>query len=139
MSTNKDKLPFLYSRATIKEVAQIAGVSVATVSRVINKNYYVSPEITDRVNKAIQECGYVPNSIARSLKSNATYLIGFIVSDIANSHLMSIARAIENVIRESNYNLLVCSTENDPGKKVYRSVPRSPYFGDRTSQYGALR
>jgi len=114
MSTNKDKHPFSYQRATIKEVAKIAGVSVATVSRVINKNYYVSPEITDRVNKAILECGYVPNSIARSLKNNTTYLIGFIVSDISNSHLMSIARAIENVIRESNYNLLVCSTENDP-------------------------
>lgn len=114
MSVSKDKHRFSYSRATIKEVAKIAGVSVATVSRVINRNYYVSPEITERVHKAIQECGYVPDSVARSLKNNTTYLIGFIVSDISNSHLMSIARSIENVIRESNYNLLVCSTENDP-------------------------
>ncbi|MFQ3621506.1 MAG: LacI family DNA-binding transcriptional regulator [Spirochaetales bacterium] len=103
-----------YKRITIKDVAQKAGVSVATVSRVINKNYYVSPEVAVRVNKAIEECGYLPDSIARSLKNNTTYLIGFIVSDISNPHLMSIARAIENVIRESNYNLLVCSTENDP-------------------------
>jgi len=102
------------SRVTIKDVARRAGVSVATVSRVINKNYYVSPEVCERVNQAILECGYRPDSVARSLKNNTTYLIGFIVSDISNSHLMSIARAIENVIRESNYNLLVCSTENDP-------------------------
>ncbi|MCX7787637.1 MAG: helix-turn-helix domain-containing protein, partial [Spirochaetes bacterium] len=68
-------------RITIKEVARRAGVSVATVSRVINKNYYVSPEISERVNQAILECGYRPDSVARSLKNNTTYLIGFIVSD----------------------------------------------------------
>ncbi|ORC37788.1 hypothetical protein B4O97_01945 [Marispirochaeta aestuarii] len=100
-------------RATIKDVARAAGVSIATVSRVINGNYYVSPRIEEKVQQAIAESGYVPNSVARSLKSNTTYLIGFIVSDISNFMLMSIARSIENVIRDNGYNLLVCSTEND--------------------------
>lgn len=101
-------------RATIKEVARTAGVSIATVSRVLNKNYYVSPAIEQKVQDAILTTGYVPDSIARTMKKNTTYLVGFIVSDISNPHLMSIARAIEDIIREHNYNLLVCSTENDP-------------------------
>ena len=101
-------------KATIKDVAKAAGVSIATVSRVINKNYYVSPEINLKVQNAIVQTGYVPDSIARTMKSNNTNLIGFIVSNISNPHMMTIARAIEKVIRESNYNLLVCSTENDP-------------------------
>jgi LacI family transcriptional regulator len=100
-------------KATIKEVAKEAGVSIATVSRVINKNYYVSPEIEEKVRSAVATTGYYPDSIARTMKSNTTHMIGFIVSDISNPHLMSIARAIEDVVRESTYNLLVCSTETD--------------------------
>ena len=100
-------------RATIKDVAKTAGVSIATVSRVVNGNYYVSPKIQQRVRDAITTTGYLPDAIARTMKSNKTHLIGFIVSDIANPHLMAIARSIENVIRESDYHLLVCSTEND--------------------------
>jgi DNA-binding LacI/PurR family transcriptional regulator len=100
-------------RATIKDVAKTADVSIATVSRVVNGNYYVSPEIQQRVRDAIAATGYLPDAIARTMKSNKTHLIGFIVSDIANPHLMTIARSIENVIRDSDYHLLVCSTEND--------------------------
>jgi DNA-binding LacI/PurR family transcriptional regulator len=55
-------------RATIKEVARTAGVSIATVSRVLNKNYYVSPDIEQKVQNAILTTGYVPDSIARTMK-----------------------------------------------------------------------
>ncbi len=100
-------------KTTIREVAREAGVSIATVSRVMNKNYYVSPDVEERVRKAVEKTGYYPDSIARSMKSNTTFLIGFIVSDISNQHFMAMARAIEDVISQENYNLIVCSTENE--------------------------
>ena len=100
-------------KATIREVAKEAEVSIATVSRVLNKNYYVSPDIEERVRTAVEKIGYYPDSIARSMKIKTTYLIGFIVSDISNQHFMAMARAIEDVVSLRNYNLIVCSTEND--------------------------
>ncbi len=100
-------------KATIKDVAKEAQVSIATVSRVINENYYVSPDIEERVRLAIEKTGYIPDSIARSMKSNTTYLIGLLVSDISNQHFTAMARAIEDGIRGRKYNLIVCSTEND--------------------------
>jgi len=79
----------------------------------MNGNYYVSPDIELRVRAAIENTGYYPDSIARSMKSNTTFLIGLLVSDISNQHFMAMARAIEDGIRDKRYNLIVCSTEND--------------------------
>lgn len=98
--------------STIKDVAKYAGVSIATVSRVINKNYYVSPSIEEKVSNAIKELGYYPNSVARSLKNDSTHTIGFVVSDISNNHYIKIAKALEEVIEHEKYNIIVCSTEN---------------------------
>jgi len=97
---------------TIKDVAKYTGVSIATVSRVINKNYYVSPGIEQKVSNAIKELGYYPNAIARSLKNDSTHTIGFVVSDISNSYYLTIAKALEKVIEGEKYNIIVCSTEN---------------------------
>ncbi|HEY5562213.1 MAG TPA: LacI family DNA-binding transcriptional regulator [Clostridiaceae bacterium] len=97
---------------TIKDVAKHAGVSIATVSRVINKNYYVSHGIEVKVSNAIKELGYYPNSVARSLKNDTTHSIGFVVSDISNNHYTRIAKALEKVIEDEKYNIIVCSTEN---------------------------
>ena len=98
--------------ATIKDVARLAGVSTATVSRVINGNYYVSTEAKDKVCSAIEKTNYIPNSVARSLKGDNTYIIGYIVSDISNSYFTAIAKVIEDVVSLENYNIIVCSTEN---------------------------
>jgi len=106
------------SNVTIKDVAKHAGVSIATVSRVINNNYYVSPEIEKRVLKAIKELNYYPNSIARSLKNDTTFTIGFIVSDISNDYFTSMTKAIEDVINKENYNMIVCSTDNKKEKEL---------------------
>lgn len=103
---------------TIKDVAKLANVSIATVSRVINKNYFVSPEIKERVNRAIKELNYYPNSIAQSLKNRSTLTIGFAVSDISNNYFTSMARAVEDVISKHNYNVIVCSTESDQKKEL---------------------
>lgn len=100
-------------RVTIKTVAEECKVSTATVSRVLNDNYYVSPDIKQKVLDTINRLGYVPNSVARSLKLSTSGIIGYITSDISNGYHIMIAKAIEDVIRPSNYNLIVCSTGND--------------------------
>lgn len=100
-------------KVTMKDIANYCDVSVATVSRVLNENYYVAPETKQRVLKAIRESNYSPNNVARSLKLNRTGMIGYITSDISNSYHITIAKAIEDVIRPNNYNLIVCSTNND--------------------------
>ena len=102
---------------TIKDVARAAGVSLATVSRVINKNYYVSPELESKVSEAITKLGYYPNSVARSLKLTSTNTIGFLVSDISNGYFTTLSKAIEDVIQAKDYNLIVCSTDNKKEKE----------------------
>lgn len=98
---------------TIKDIARHAGVSIATVSRVINGNYPVSSEVKEKVFKAIKELDYRPNAIARSLKMVSTHTIGLLVPDIANPFFMNIAKALESVIGKYKYNIIVCSTEED--------------------------
>lgn len=99
-------------------MAKAAHVSIATVSRVMNQNYYVSPAVEKRVLDATKALGYLPNSVARSLKVNATHTIGFIVSDISNAYHISIAREVEDIIKNSNYSLIVCSTENNKEREL---------------------
>lgn len=103
---------------TIKDVAKLAGVSIATVSRVINDNYYVSPEIKEKVLQAIEDLDYYPNYVARSLKSEKTNSIGFLVSDISNTYFTTMAKALEDVIHKKNYSLIVCSTEDKKEKEL---------------------
>ena len=100
------------NKATIKDVAAAANVSVATVSRVLNGNYYVTPEVEMRVRKSIDTLGYVQNSIARSLKINSTHMIGYVLSDISNPYHISAARAAEDIFRNEGYGMILCSTEN---------------------------
>lgn len=97
---------------TITDVAKEAGVSIATVSRVLNDNYTVSAELKTKVNDAISKLNYFPNSIARSLKNESTLTIGLIVSDISNAFFTTLARSVEDILRSNNYNIIVCSTDN---------------------------
>ena len=105
-------------RVTIKDIARAANVSVATVSRVINKNYFVSEDVTQRVRKAVDELGYISNSIARSLKINTTNTVGFVVSNISNPYHTSMAQAVEDEIKKQNYNMIVCSTVNSKEREI---------------------
>lgn len=111
-------MPRHTGRVTIRDVARRANVSVATVSRVLNQSGYVSPAIEGRVLLAKNELGYYQDSVARSLKTNSTKTIGFVTSDIANAHLMTIAREVEELINKKGYNLLVCSTEDDQEREL---------------------
>ncbi len=96
--------------ATIKDVAKLAEVSISTVSRVINESKPVSPEARRRVLKAIEDLGYKPNEIARSLVTKKSNLIGVIVDDIGNSYVAQIVRGIEEIGRMYKYDILLCSS-----------------------------
>ncbi|MCH4886575.1 LacI family transcriptional regulator [Acidaminobacter sp. JC074] len=103
--------------STIKKVAKEAGVSTATVSRVLNGNYPVSKDAYEKVMAAVKKTGYKGNAIAKSLKMNKTFMIGLVVPDISNSYFMEIAKGIENIITSKGYTLMICSTEDDPEKE----------------------
>lgn len=104
--------------ATIKDVAEKAGVSTATVSRVLNDNYPVSKVAYEQVMAAIEATGYRPNAVAKSLKMNKTYMIGMVVPDISNPYFMEIARGVENIVSSYGYTLTFASTDEDPNKEV---------------------
>jgi LacI family transcriptional regulator len=94
---------------TVKDVASAAGVSTATVSRVLNDNPGVAAATRTRVLRAIQDTGYRMNTIARSLKTSRTRTIGFLVPEIVNEFFMNIARGVEDALRAAGYSLIICS------------------------------
>jgi DNA-binding LacI/PurR family transcriptional regulator len=97
--------------STIRDVAERAGVSVATVSHVINDTHYVSPELQARVFQAIKELNYRPNRLARALSRKAIPLLALIVPDISNPYWSGFARAVQDVTDEHGYSVIVCSTD----------------------------
>jgi LacI family transcriptional regulator len=94
---------------TVKDVARAAGVSTATVSRVLNENPGIAAATRTRVLEAIRDTGYRMNTIARSLKTRRTRTIGFLVPEIANDFFMNIARSVEDALRAAGYSLIICS------------------------------
>ena len=103
--------------ATIKDIAQKAGVSISTVSRVINGNYPVSSDVQYRVKKVMEELDFHPNAIARSLRSRKSKLIGFIIADVSNQFFMDIAKGLEKEIDKIDNQLLIASSYNEPEKE----------------------
>lgn len=92
---------------TKKDVADYAGVSKTTVSRVLNNNGYVSKEKREKIEKAIKELGYTPNLIARSLKTKETRQILFYVTDMLNPFYMEVYRGIEDYAVKYGYAIVV--------------------------------
>lgn len=103
--------------ATIKDVAQTAGVSTATVSRVLANNAPIKPETRERVLNAIAQLNYRPNLIARSLRVQKSAKIGLVVSDIRNPFFTAIGRAVEDAAYEQGYSVLMCNTDENPEKE----------------------
>ncbi|MGQ9472454.1 MAG: LacI family DNA-binding transcriptional regulator [Candidatus Caldatribacteriaceae bacterium] len=101
---------------TIKDVAREAGVSVATASRVLGNYGYVSEEARKKVLKAARELGYNHNLVARSLRTNRTFTIGYLLPDITNSFYAGIARGIQDVAFEQGYSVIICNNDNDTTK-----------------------
>jgi LacI family transcriptional regulator len=100
----------------IREVAKRAGVSVATVSRTVNKIRAVNPEIAARVWKAVEEVGYVSNTQARALVSGRSRLLGLIVSDITNPFFPELIQGFEQEAVRAGFEVLLGSTNYDPGQ-----------------------
>src|SRR2546430_13921270 len=103
--------------ATIKDVAAHAGVSVATVSAVINRNKYVSPGLAQRVQESIAALGYERNSLAQGLKMQTSHAIGLIISDITNPFFTSVVRGVEDVANTRNFSLILGNTDEDLKKE----------------------
>jgi len=101
----------------IKDVAKVAGVSTATVSRVLANHVRVSEETRQKVLGAIEQLNYRPNLIARSLRVQKSAKIGLVVSDIRNPFFTAIARAVEDSAYEQGYSVLMCNTDEDPEKE----------------------
>lgn len=102
----------------ISDVAKLAGVSSATVSRVINGTAKVSEEKAQRVRQAIAETGFKPNEIARSLYKKSSRIIGYIVPSILNIFLNEIGRAIEDEAFRHGYKVILCNTDYNPEKEI---------------------
>jgi LacI family transcriptional regulator len=100
--------------ASIRDVAQRAGVSIATVSRAVNGISTVAPELAERVWKAIKEVGYVPNTQARALVSGRSRLLGLVVSEITNPFFPELVQEFENLAVEQGYEVFIGSTNYDP-------------------------
>ena len=104
--------------ASIREVAKRAGVSPATVSRVINGTARVDEEKRERVEKAIEETGFRPNELARALYRKSSKIIGVIVPDIENPFFSELAKAIEKEAYEQEYRILLCNSDDQKEKEL---------------------
>ncbi len=105
------------ARVRIKDVAQKAGVSTATVSHVINQTRFVREETRQRVLEAIEALNYHPSAIARGLATNSTLTVGLIVSDITNPFFTAVARGVEDEIIQHGYHTIFCNTDEDPARE----------------------
>jgi DNA-binding LacI/PurR family transcriptional regulator len=101
----------------IKDVADAAGVSTATVSRVLADKPHVRQEVKARVMEVVKELNYRPNRVARSLRSRKSTIIGLIVSDIENPFFHQVARAVEDTAHEQGYSVMLCNNDEDPDKE----------------------
>ncbi|HEU5430389.1 MAG TPA: LacI family DNA-binding transcriptional regulator [Thermomicrobiales bacterium] len=102
---------------TIKTVAERAGVSPATVSRVLSGAAGVGPDRRDRVLRAVAELGYRPNRLAANLRRQTTQTIGVVVSDIENPHFTQMVRAVEDAAFGRGCRVLLCNTDETPDKQ----------------------
>jgi LacI family transcriptional regulator len=109
--------------STIRDVARHAGVSSMTVSRVINRTGYVRSETRKRVEAAVAALGYVPNSLARSLRFKRTKTLALVLTDITNPFFTTLARGVEDVASDAGFTVFFCNTdESEPEQDEYLKV-----------------
>ncbi|MEG0251626.1 MAG: LacI family DNA-binding transcriptional regulator [Christensenellaceae bacterium] len=97
-------------RVTIKDVASSAGISIGTVSRVISNKGYVSKEAREKIERAIKELNYIPNTAARSMINKTSKIVGVIVPEINNPFLADLVVKIEACLTKKNYSILLCNS-----------------------------
>ena len=102
---------------TVLDVAKRAGVAPITVSRVINNSGYISQATRERVEAAVKELGYVPNTLARGLRSKHTRMLALVVTDITNPYFTLMARGVEDAAGASGYTVVYCNTDESEEKE----------------------
>lgn len=100
--------------ASVRDVARHAGVSLSSVSRVLNDAPHVSPDLRARVSASVEALGYRPNQLARGLRSQVSRTVGFLVGDISNPLFSTIVSGAERVLRGAGYSVLLADSEGDP-------------------------
>jgi LacI family transcriptional regulator len=105
--------------SSLKDVAERAGVSTATISRVLNGSGFVSPELRDRVLAAVEALNYSPDGVARSMASHRrrTLTVGLVVDDITNPFFTAVARGVEDTAQDRGYSLMLCNSDQDVAKE----------------------
>ncbi|SEE04817.1 transcriptional regulator, LacI family [Rhizobiales bacterium GAS188] len=103
---------------TIKDVARETGVSVTTVSHVVNKTRYVKPQTIERVKAMIAELGYQPSGIAQALKANRTFTLGMIITNSTNPFFTEVMRGVEATCNDQGYSLILCHSGDEMQKLV---------------------
>jgi DNA-binding LacI/PurR family transcriptional regulator len=113
MQTVRRKRP---TRPSSKDVAELAGVSRATVSAYLNKTHYVSPELSERIANAIKQLNYTPDPLARALKLKDTRTIGLIIP-VLSQFYTPLMMVINDIAYQNGYGFLLCSSEEDPRRE----------------------
>jgi LacI family transcriptional regulator len=98
---------------TISEIAQQLGVSISTVSPVVNRRGYVNPAMRARVGQAVEQAQYRPNDMARGLRPGRSHTIGLIVPDLTNSFFARLMRGAEDYLASLNYRLLLADSREE--------------------------
>ena len=106
------------TRVGVREVAERAGVSTATVSRVLSKHPNVSPATHDRVITAVQELGYQPNALGQMLRRGATRIVGFSIGDISNPLFAQIALGAEATLAQHGYSLVLSNSHGELNREL---------------------
>jgi len=105
-------------RSTIRDVAQAAGVSMGTVSRVAANSGVVREKTRKKVLAAMHELGYQPNAAARAMRTNRTRTLGFLIPDLRNELFAAVARAAEKVLSDQGYMLFLYSSDRSPEREI---------------------
>jgi DNA-binding LacI/PurR family transcriptional regulator len=114
------------ARPTIYDVARLAGVSTATVSRSLNGTGQIAPGTRAAIDAAVEQLGYRPNTIARSLVTKSTQTIALLLPDITNPFYAALVSGIQQHALEAGYTMLLCTTEGDPEREEqYLSLLRA--------------
>ena len=108
------------NRPTMRDVAEAAGVSTATVSNVLHGLRFVGPEKQKRVRDAIARLSYSPNRVAASLRSRRSHMIGVVLPDMTTSFFSAMFRRIEELAADSNYQILLANSQEDTGRELER-------------------
>src|SRR5579863_1187034 len=112
--------------ANMKKIAELAGVSLGTVSHVLNNSAGVRESVRKRVLDAVQAAGYQPSQLARGLRRDKTNMIGMIIPDITNPFFPAVVRGAEDVVFSNGYHLILYNTDNYHSKDLMHRISYGP-------------